>query len=169
MSVKEGDYKAKISGYGIRETQKGLPEPVIRFTLEDEGKPTSLNWRGSLNEGKAREITIKALLVCGLKTSDLSALADGPSSGALDMNKEVMIRVSPEVGMDGKTYMTVKWVNELGGAAFKAAITRDDAVKKMAGMNIDADVMLIAQDNGYEVGGSVAAKPAEAPLEEIPF
>lgn len=66
--INPGKYTAKIKDYGIGSTKAGEPKAMILFTFKDQnGAEKELTWSGSLKEGRAREITIDALLTCGLK------------------------------------------------------------------------------------------------------
>lgn len=128
--------KAQITDYGIATTKTGNPQIMIKFNCED-GK--SRTWYGSLKEGRAREITIDTLLRCGFKGDDVSVLAGGHTSGQLDHNVELELVIENEVGQDGKTYERIRWVNLPGGSGFKNAMTQDDAVQVLKGLNLKSD------------------------------
>lgn len=141
MTIKPGKYTARVVDYAFRTTKSGDPEPQVRFRwIDEENNVCEWNWRGSLKEGKAREITLKALGVCGFTGDDLSVIADGVSSAALDTSKDVSISVILEKGTDGKDYPKINWVNEVGGATFQETIDRGQAKLLLQGMNIKADL-----------------------------
>lgn len=171
--IAKGLYKAKVIGYALVETAKGLPSPAIKFELIVGEAKEHLTWYGSLNEGTARNITGKALLVCGFSGTDISKMAEGPSSGVLDMAKEVLLDVDIETDTNGKKRNRVQWINELGGAAFQKAMTKATAVQKCAGLNFGADIMRLRQEHGYKDPASTATAPVAAAgklsAAEIPF
>jgi hypothetical protein len=119
--VKPGYYRATILNHAISETKNGDPQAAVTFSFEAEGKSHTMTWFGSFKEGKAQEITIKALLVCGLKGNN--------PAGDLDIGREVSITVEDEVGQDGKTRSRIRWVNPLGGV--KNVIAADAAKAKL--------------------------------------
>lgn len=148
MVVSPGKYTAKIKDYGLGTTQNGDPKAMILFTFKDQnGQDRELTWTGSLKEGRAREITIDALLVCGLKGDELSTLASGVEGSALSADQEVQIDVMTEE-YEGKAYSKIKWVNRLGGAAFREKMNHGMAVQKMAGLNLKADVAARRKETG---------------------
>jgi hypothetical protein len=105
--VKEGTYRATIISHAISETKAGDPQAAVTFSFDADGRSSTMTWFGSFKEGKAREITVKALLVCGLKGNN--------PAGDLEIGKEVSIVVEHETGEDGKVRAKVRWVNPLGG------------------------------------------------------
>lgn len=142
--IKPGKYVAKIVDYAFRVTKNGDPEPTVRFRWKDEfNTDLEWNWRGSLKEGKAREITLKALKTCGFKGDDLSLIADGVATGALDTTKELQITVSLKPGTDGKDYPTIDWINEVGGSGFQETINRGQVAALLKGMNLKAELASI--------------------------
>lgn len=159
-----GKYIARVIDASITTTKAGLPQPTIRFRwAEADGTVCQYNWQGSLKEA-AQEITCKALAACGFQfTADddggISRLVNGPE-GLLDATKDVEIDVQNEVGQDGKTYAKIRWVNESGGAQFKAAMASGEAKTKIAGMNVRATIA--------KLGQTARAKPKDDSL-TIPF
>lgn len=125
---------AKVKNYGIALTKSGAPQVTIDFECED-GKVRT--WRGSLNQGKAQDITFKALDACGFSGGDPLELAGGLDTGLIPLGHEVDLTIGNEE-YQGKTYEKVQWVNRIGGQGFKNAISKEDAVKKFAGMNLKA-------------------------------
>lgn len=173
-----GYYEAKIINYGIKKTKKGDPAPVIIFNAETEEGKQHVFWSGSLNDGKARDITLKTLAICGFRNvSAFPYLAEGPSSGLLNMEKEVQITVEHESveEVDKKTgekiirkYAKVRWINESGGGRFKEAIDVQHAKVLMMNMGLEADFLRIASENGYETKSELV-KPSAIHSEDIPF
>jgi len=157
--IQPGTFDAKLVDYGMNVAKSGTLMILMKFELQDE-QNSKIVWQGHLKQGSAHDITLKSLLVCGLKTNDLEAVAEGPISGVLDMDKTVSIVVEMEAGEDGKSYPRVKWINEVGGAGFKSQITKSDAIQKMNGMNLKGELMKLRQDTGYSTN---------AVNEEIPF
>lgn len=121
MSIEAGKYIAKILDHAISETKAGDPQAVVTFGFDGH----KLKWYGSFKAGKAAEITIKALIVCGLKGNN--------PAGDLDIGKEVSITVADETGSDGVTRTKVKWVNSLGGG-LKNVVTQDLARAKLSAL-----------------------------------
>lgn len=128
--------KARVIDYGIKLSSTNNPMVTIRFACEDGQKRS---WNGSLNEGKAREITLDALIRCGFTGSDVSELTGGAESGLLDHSKELDLTIDAEE-YNGKTFEKIKWINEVGGKGFKDAMKKEDAVKVFNGMNLKADL-----------------------------
>lgn len=114
--VKPGTYKAAIKSYGIMEPKEAGKHPTVTITFEYEqaGLKEEITYFGAMSV-KAAEYTMKNLLRCGFKYDDLSALCE---PNAFD-GREVEIAIGPEE-YNGETKLKVKWINELGGAKFKA-------------------------------------------------
>lgn len=156
--MSEGQYIGKIINYGLQETKSGSVMAVIQFEfLDAEHKKHKLSWRGSFN-GKALEWTLKTLLICGLYGNDPTIMADGPPSGALNMQKEFSITVKSEIGHDGKSYYKIAWINEIG---FSNLLNKASAVAKLG--DLRAQIAALRKDTGYE------NKPVEEKLEDLPF
>lgn len=126
---------AKCTQYGITLTKNGAPQVTVDFLCED-GKTRT--WRGSLNEGKAREITFKALDNLGFKGSDPTDLVGGVETNLLDLDRQVDLTIGNEE-WQGKTYEKVQWINRVGGSSFKKALSKEDAIKAFKGMNLKAE------------------------------
>lgn len=157
--VSPGVYDGRVANYGMRATKKGgAPEPVIAFKVNVDGKERVVYWRGSLKEGKAREITIEALLTCGLSTKNLAALADGPQSGALDCEKELSLTVINEANEEnGNLYAKVQYVNSAAGT-LRNTISKQEAVQKLSIFkSLQADILNIAKKRGYKLDGAASA------------
>lgn len=156
-----GKFTAKIVDYAIRSTKNGDPEPTIRFRWDDH----EWNWRGSLKEGKAREITLKALFACGFSGDDLSILAEGVVSGALDTDKELLLSVAIELGQDGKEYPVIKSINEIGWQGFQDTMDRGEAIRKMAGMNLKGEIAALKKS----IPAATQKKTNVISVNDIPF
>jgi hypothetical protein len=122
--MKPGTYKATVSAHAISETRTGDPQAAVTFDFEADGRSETMTWYGSFKEGKAREITIKSLLVCGLKGNN--------PAGPLEIGREVSIVIEDEKGQDGKTRSKVRWVNALGGV--RNAIDQSVAQSKLSAL-----------------------------------
>lgn len=170
-----GTYTARIVNYGVKKTKSGDPAPTIAFEVElaDKSKHRVF-WQGSFNGG-GREITAKALLVCGLKdvrAFTAGAMARGVDTKLLDTTKDVNIVVIHETSQDGANrYAKVQWINEAGGGRFKNAIEQAEAGMLFQGMGLEADFFRIAQENGYKLGGAPVVQAVPPPLADadIPF
>lgn len=173
-----GYYQAKILNYGITKTKAGDPSPAIIFevTLVD-GSKHRVPWKGSLKDGPARNISLKALAVCGFSNvGAFSYLANGLESGLLDTNKEVQITVEHETGLqdpekpneEPKRYARVRWVNESGGGKFKHSLDVQETAVLLKGMGLEADFMKIAKENGYKVSSDpIKRMTNNEPAEDI--
>lgn len=148
--IQPGKYVAKIVDYGIGTTKAGDPTIVVRFGWGT----SSLIWNGSLKEGKAQEITIKALLRMGLSDDDkIENLADGIDSKLLDMDRELEIDVQMDT-YEGKTRPKIAWINEVGGGKFKHAMNKEEFKAKLGGMNIKSNLKAIRHEMGMVEGVS---------------
>jgi hypothetical protein len=146
--IEAGTYKATILSHAISETKGGNPQAAVTFSLTDKNqKPHTMTWFGSFKEGKALDITLKALITCGLKGNN--------PSGHLEIGKEVSIVIEHEDDMDGKTHAKVKWINQLG--EIRNVIPQDLAKNKLA--HLEGAVMLARSKGNGKASDS----------DEIPF
>lgn len=115
MAYKAGTWIGKVVDYGVTETKDGAPAVFVSFDVDmkDDGV-NNMTWRGSLKEGKGREITLKALLALGFRGRDVSELIDGPDSNMIDVGREAKL-VCENEEYEGKTYCKIKWVNSMTG------------------------------------------------------
>lgn len=172
-----GYYEARIANYGIKKTKAGDPAPTIVFEVTVDGAKQRVFWQGSFKDGQARDITMKALAVCGfVNVRSFANLAEGINSGLLDMNKDLQITVEHETAQDGsgKRFARVRWINEAGGGKFKDAMDLQEATVLMQGMNLEADFMRIAQEGGYKVSNELVRNTNKLPSDttsnmDIPF
>lgn len=167
-----GYYMARISNYGIKKTRAGDPAPTIVFEVSVDGASHRVFWQGTLKDGPGRDITMKALSVCGFtNVRAFPYLADGVASGLLDTKKEVQITIEHEKAIDDpeKVYPRVKWINDAGGGKFKDAISTQDAIVLMQGMGLEGDFLRIAQENGFKVSNEPVRpkKREDNPFDEI--
>src|SRR5690606_25930509 len=127
-----GKYEAKPKQWGLGTTSKGNPQVIVLFGIDDQdGDHHEMTWFGTLKEGRGQEITLDSLLFMGFKGNDLTTLADGVEGGALDMDTPVSITIAEETNEKGQTFMKVQWVNRVGGAAFKDALSKKEAQVKL--------------------------------------
>jgi len=166
-----GYYAAKIVNYGLKKTKAGDPAPTIAFEVVVDAKPYRVYWQGSLKDGTARDITLKALAICGFtNVRSFANIADGPSTGLLDTEKEVQVTIQHQMDeVTGNKYIRVQWINESGGGKFKDAIGLQEAQVLIQGMGLEADFMRIAKENGYKVTNDAVKKQAVATQEKSPF
>jgi hypothetical protein len=132
--IKQGTYLAKVISHAISETKGGNPQAVVKFSLDADG-PKTLTWYGSFSE-KAIEITVKALLACGLQGNN--------PAGALEIGKEVSIVVEIEKDENGKERNKVRWVNSVH--EIKNVIPQDAAKAKLSAL--EGAVMMARQKLG---------------------
>jgi hypothetical protein len=145
--IKPGKYHAKLKDYWIGKTSAGLPQAELTFEFEADGEVREMMWFGSFKE-KARPHTIKALLHCGLQSNDLSALADGPDGGALEIGKEVAITIAKEIDDRGNPRLRINWINPIGGAAFRDKMHRAELGGALA--SLKGDVMAVRKETGIK-------------------
>ena len=164
--IQEGTYRGKVKDYGGKGTKQGNDSVMILFEFEANGEMTTLTWQGHLTD-KAKEITFKALAVCGFDFTEMAknwiALGSGVSSGVLDTDREVSLVIANEPGTDGKIYPSIKWVNHIGGGKFRELIPANEWAQKFQGSSIIADGLAFAQGQP-----PVAAAP-KPNLEDVPF
>jgi hypothetical protein len=122
--LKPGRYKASIVKHAITETKSGDPQAVVTFDFDADGNQQQMTWYGSFKEGKAREITIRALLVCGLKGNN--------PAGPLEIGREVMLTIESEKDQNGKERLRIRWINPLGG--IQNALSDDMAKSKLSAL-----------------------------------
>ena len=146
-----GRFPGKVTDYGIGETQAGDPQVFVTFDVEFSLGVQSMTWFGSLKEGKAREITLKALLALGMK-GGVEALLDGPDGAAIRVGIDASL-VTSEHEYQGSTSVRIDWVNAPGGGGVKRA-EPTAAKAKLLKLNLNGDLAKLRQteptrvDNG---------------------
>lgn len=165
--IQAGIYEANISEYGIGPTKSGDPQVMILFNYNDlEGTPHEITWFGSLKEGKAQEITMRTILYCGFNGSDPADLAEGVSSGLLDVATPVKITIE-ESEYQGKKSMKVAWVNRMGSQSMEKRISKSEAKIKLGALNLKGALAAMRQETGIRVEPR-ASKPAMAVGQSTP-
>lgn len=165
--IKPGKFVAHVVDYSIKSTKNGDPEPVVRFKwLDADGDQKQLNWRGTLKEGKGREITLASLVLCGFQGDDLSVLCDGVESGALNTENPVSISVEIEKGTDGKDYPKIAWINDPNAGGFKAEMSKDEARQKLGALKLGGD-LAAAKSKATPRASAAAVTPIDPSA--IPF
>lgn len=123
--------KATVQGGGVSETKAGKPQAFISL-LDEHGRDWV--WTGSFNEGKAREITMKALQASGF-TGSVAELANGKG---FEADKIVSITIDDNWNEDKtKSYRGVAWIN--GQSKASVLMDQTDSLMKMKSMGLDAD------------------------------
>jgi hypothetical protein len=151
MAIQPGIYQAKIVDYGIGHTKAGDPQVMILFEFNGaEGQRHEMTWLGTLKEGKGQEITLKALLTCGMRGNDIDALADGVVSNILDVNSPVNITLQLEPNQEGKQVLRVKWINAVGGKVFRDKLSRNEAKIKMGALNLKGAMAAVRAETGIK-------------------
>jgi len=167
--LQPGTYKGQILDYGIKKTSKGDPSPTIAFEVHDSaGVVHKVYWQGSWN-GKALDLTMEALLVCGLKSpQSLKHLAEGNISGVLDRELVLDLDIGIEVNSNdpSKKYNRVNWINLSGAAKFKDAMSIQEFAPEIESRGLIVDLMRVAQEKGYDLSKTRASSGSNA---EIPF
>ena len=153
------DTKARILGYGIGKNSSGDPQVVISMSVnfnpaakdESEADWNTLTWYGNLGNETGREITGKALLVCGFKEdSQLHELGGGIESEILDKDRPINVNVGPST-YQSKTHDKVKWINAPGTGGSKAIEKMDssEAKKMLSGINSKQMMSTIRNENAH--------------------
>jgi len=160
--LKQGDHIAHVASWGVRETKSGAPQIFVKL---DNG----LTWFGSLNEGKAREITLKALFVMGFCGNDLDELVT--DSDALDVNKDLRVVVEHDTDENGKIRAVAKWINEIGGGAMKGTLDHKSAVSALKGLKAKGDIMKLKKELNVvdREKKPTSQNDQETSVDEIPF
>jgi hypothetical protein len=125
--IPEGKYLARPTDWGLSKTKTGDPQAFVTFEFGEH----KLTWFGSLKEGRAQEITIDALLTCGMSSNNIEDLAKN-DSGLLDTTKDVQIVVVHEEWNE-KVQVKIKWVNPVGGGIKKADASEFKNLKSLKG------------------------------------
>lgn len=118
--MKAGRWPGRVKDYGISETQAGDPQVFIQFAVDGPEGEETMTWFGSLKEGKAQEITLKAVLAAGFQGKDVTELVDGTDGGAIPLETEVSLVVEDDT-YEGKTRQRIKWVNKPGSGGVQRA------------------------------------------------
>jgi hypothetical protein len=160
--VKPGYYQARVKTYGIPEVKDGKhPQVAITFEFMEGNTPRELTYYGSLSP-RAAQYTIDNVIRAGLKSDDLSTMCD---ENAFE-SKEVQITVTNEE-YDGKMRSKITWINELGGAKFKA-ICKEQAAPMLKNYSalVKAGRMEMAQKQGQKPKAQNAHTEPEIPSDE---
>lgn len=151
--LKAGKYKAHVMDYGFKETKAkdGILANILFEVVDSDGALHDVYWQGSFKNDKAKEITLKALLVCGLEcnfssAADYKRFNQGKGSGCLDESRMIETHVINEE-YEGKTYTKVQWVNEFGSGGIREKIAENDLIAKMPGLNLAGDIAVLKQKN----------------------
>lgn len=163
--INEGRYLAKPTEWGITKTKSGKPNVFIAFKLEATGK--NITWFGSLNQGKATEITIRTLVNCGFKFDKLTAL---DRSDALDTKTNVSLTIEHEEReKEGTTHTIarVSWVNKIN--SLKA--DKKDVATMLSGIDLRGALMAEMMEQGVQMQKTSAIQEAsqEFDANDIPF
>ena len=158
--------KGRITDYGLGKNGSGDPQVVISFlvNLKPEAKDESeaewygMTWYGNLGSEKGREITGKALLICGFKEgSVLADLGAGKDADVLDMNRPINMQVGPDTyySKKEKTDVTkdkIKWINapgEGGGGGQVEKMDNSEAKKLLSSINTKKMMSQIRSENAH--------------------
>jgi hypothetical protein len=159
--LKIGDHVGHVVSWGIREAKSGMPQVFVKTDLAG-----GLMWFGSLNEGKAREITLKALFVMGFCGNDLTELVSDPE--ALDVKKDIRFTVDHDTDETGKIRASIKWVNEISGS-MKGQLVDADAIKALSALKLKGDILKMKQELKITDRPKTQAQSSDVSADEIPF
>ena len=138
--INEGKYRARALGGTLGETKKGDPQVEVKFDVQFEDGNKPMTWRGSFN-GDAKKITLKALLVLGLK-GEPGDLIDGPAGNALPVGREANLVIANEP-YEGKEFYKIQWVNKIGGGMEINRADAGAARAKLAKLNLSGELAKI--------------------------
>lgn len=161
--ITAGDHVGQVVSWGLLEGKKA-PQVFVKMDI-------GLTWFGSLAEGRAREITLEALVTMGFQGDDLSDLLKYPEN-ALDKNRDLRLVVEYEPDGNGEPKPRIRWVNDVNGGKFKNQLGEVDALKALSGLKVKGDLMKIRKDRGLDNEPKRQLNvPAgsEPTAEEIPF
>lgn len=147
MAIQAGRFNGKVTDYGVSASSNDNPQVFVVFDVAFPDGEQSMTWYGSLNAGKAREITIKALLVLGFHSNSFDDLVDGKDSGAIVLGKEASLVIENEE-YEGKSRWKIQWVNSLNSGPKR--IESGSAKAKLAALNLDGDLAKIKAQSGVE-------------------
>lgn len=165
-----GTYFGKVTDCAIGKTKAGLPQVVLMFEFQDSiGNLHNKMWFGSLKEGKAREITMDALLTCGFSGEDLLAINDGPE--CLDTEKLVELKVENRPDQSGKVWANISWISTPGEGSNANRLDKTEATALLSGYNLKADLMDRRQKRDARYQAKAAQTPPSSPIpeSEVPF
>ncbi len=118
IELQPGKYaNVKAVDFGIGETKAKKKYVFIELSVTDsDGDAHTITWFGYLNEGKARETTIRTLVEAGLKSPDLNLFQKGAAGGAMDLIVQLSATLEVEEYTDDATGITsdkmkVRWLN----------------------------------------------------------
>lgn len=149
--VEDGNYRARPMGFVLKESKNGNPYVEGVFALVEQ-PGIELFWNGGLSE-KGRDITFKALRLCGWRGDDLTAIG-------FNQDAEVAVVVEAEE-YNNKMHSKVKWVNSLGGKRVESNL--DAGRAKLFADRMRAAIVAFDQKNG---GGGTTTDTNNDP---IPF
>lgn len=178
--IPAGKYLAKIIDYWVDKTNAGVPRVNISLNVivdqSQTGVVNALRWDGSFATEKSKNNVLKTLEVCGLRSpSHIGLVAKGKDAGALDLHREVEVEVVHEqkTSKDGKSYLwvSIAWINPVGGGKFKDAMAADDFEVFVATSGLQGDFMKMAQEKGVKLDDRtyVDAPRSDDPFADIPF
>lgn len=143
----QGTFLAKIINYGISLTAANLPQVAVNFRAKidpkDPTKTKDFLWWGSLKEGRAKEITIDALINMGFTDTNLDRIAGGEG-----LNKEIEVELVIEETATDKTddqgnviiREGVKFINKVGGGYMGKVLSKEEAIAKLRGIGIEVTI-----------------------------
>lgn len=159
MSIQDaGKYRAKCidnpSEPRFGRSEGGNEQIALTFALTDEEghtTDTTIDWVGTFAEGKATEITLKALRTCGWKTDNVDNL-DGINDNEVEL----------DVQWDeykGERRLRVKWINKPGGNRIKFQNELDAGGRKALAARLRGAAIA-----SKPVGGSAASGADKPPF-----
>lgn len=168
--MKEQKYLARLVNYGFlsgeMDAATGQEKPAQFFAqfsfTDEETKQQKQAWFGGFKELQAgkqasqREITLKTIKALGYMGSQIAQLAVGPESKLLNTEKDFEIELeyqkdslgSVKTNEKGVPQFRIKWVNDPENSGFKNQMPVHDAMVKIGGLNLDAEMLVLSRPKG---------------------
>lgn len=164
--IKPGTYTAKATQWGLKPSQNGGQQVMVEFTTTTNEKIT---WYGGMSNDKAKGYTFQNLITLGANLSHWTEFWMGSKGKAITPTEvEIVVENEKYKSKDGtmKESTKVKYINPLGGKAFKDAMTGGEAESILKGMI--PDLMAKQKEMGLEKKVKNFAPGADS-SDEIPF
>lgn len=158
--LQANQYQAKIIDYGIGEAKTGTPQVMVLLEILDiDNDRHEATWYGFLTEN-AMPHTLKTLLQLGFRGNDIETLAEGVLGNTLNVDNPVLATIEREAkqGDPTKTFAKVKWLNPMGGSAFRAKLSRQEAKQKLGALNVKGALLALRQETGIKDAPPPAAQ-----------
>lgn len=144
MSLIAGTWPAKVVDYGMTKSSEAsggnlqvFAELAVSIKSIDPADPSgplvehvhNLTWLGHMKSEAGQKVAFKALMAMGLDSVEaFGKLADGPASGALNTEKQVLAVIDEEE-YQGKWSWKIKFINDPEDGFTIKRLSRGESVK----------------------------------------